>query len=227
MVEQASDRKAPTERFITKFAHYYTPLVVLGALLVALVPPLIIPGATFGQWVYRALILLVISCPCALMISIPLGYYGGIGGASRRVILIKGANYLDMLSKIDTVVFDKTGTLTKGVFKVTKIVPENNFSETTVLATAAAAETYSNHPIAISIREASKVKITADNVSDYQEIPGYGISALVEGKQVVVGSDRLLHRHDIAHNTCDITGTNIHVVIDQDYAGYLVISDEL
>jgi Cd2+/Zn2+-exporting ATPase len=227
MVEQASERKAPTEQFITRFSYYYTPLVVLGALLVAIVPPLLIPGATFGEWIYRALILLVISCPCALMISIPLGYFGGIGGASRKGILIKGANFLDILSKVRTVVFDKTGTLTKGVFRVTQVMPDNGFSEEETLAAAAAAEEYSTHPIAQSIREAFGTRTTVDCISDYQEIPGYGISALVNGKKVIVGNDRLLHLHEIKHPNCNINGTSVHVVIDQVYAGYLIISDEI
>ncbi|MGE5582372.1 MAG: heavy metal translocating P-type ATPase [Bacillota bacterium] len=226
MVEEAAERKAPTEKFITAFARYYTPVVVVGAAVLALLPPLIIPGARFGDWVYRALILLVISCPCALMVSIPLGYFGGIGGASRQGILIKGANYLDALAKVKTVVFDKTGTLTKGVFRVTQIVPGDGFSEEDILGIAAAAEVYSNHPIAQSIRQACQKGVSKGEVSDYREIPGYGISASVAGKKVMVGNDRFLHRREVAHDTCDIKGTTVHIVIDDVYAGYLIISDE-
>ena len=175
LVENAAARKAPTEKFITAFAGWYTPLVVFGAVAVALLPPLIIPGATFSQWIYRALILLVISCPCALVVSIPLGYFGGIGGASRSGILVKGANFLDALTHLDTVVFDKTGTLTKGVFKVTEIIPQNGFTAQEVLEWAALAEAYSTHPIARSILEAFGDKVDNGLIEDYQEIRGHGL----------------------------------------------------
>ncbi len=227
LVEEANERKAPTERFMTVFAHYYTPVVVFAALILALLPPIIIPGATFDEWIYRALILLVISCPCALMVSIPLGYFGGIGTASRRGILIKGANYLDLLAKVNTVVFDKTGTLTKGVFKVSRVAPSNGFSEEEVLKMAAAVEAYSNHPIAQSIQEAYQGKNSESQVKDYQEIPGYGISALVNGKQIIIGNDRLLHFREVEHDTCNIVGTNVHVVVDDIYTGYIIIADEI
>jgi len=227
LVEKAGARKAPTEQFITAFARYYTPAVVLGAALLAVIPPLVLPGATFAQWVYRALVLLVISCPCALVISIPLGYFGGIGGASRQGILVKGANYLEALANLHTVVFDKTGTLTRGVFRVTRVVPRNGFSEEAVLAAAAAAEIHSTHPIAQSIREAYGREISPDRVSAYREIPGYGVSAQVDGKTVLAGSDRLLHRAGIAHDVCNIEGTAVYVSIDGTFAGYLVIADEI
>jgi Cd2+/Zn2+-exporting ATPase len=227
LVENAATRKAPTEQFVTTFSRYYTPAVVLGAVALAVVPPLVFPGATFSEWIYRALILLVISCPCALMISIPLGYFGGIGAASRRGILVKGANYLDTLTGVHTVVFDKTGTLTKGVFQVTRVIPYNGFLKEELLSTAAAAELYSTHPIAQSIRKAYGQEILPSHVSEYQEIPGQGISAIVEGKKVLAGNDRLLHREQIVHEDCNIEGTAVHVAIDGTYAGYVVISDEL
>lgn len=227
MVEKASERKAPTEQFITLFAKYYTPVVVGVAALIAVVPPFIIPGATFSEWIYRALVILVISCPCALMVSIPLGYFGGIGGASRNGVLIKGANYLDALTHAHTVVFDKTGTLTKGVFRVTEANPKNDFSKEELIAAAAGAETFSNHPIAQSIREAHDQKISSDRISDYQEIPAHGISAVVDGKKVLAGNDRLMHRENIEHEDCNVEGTSVYVAIDGKYAGYIVISDEI
>lgn len=227
LVENAAARKAPTEQFITAFSRYYTPAVVLGAVALAIIPPLVLPGATFFVWVYRALVLLVISCPCALVVSIPLGYFGGIGGASRRGILVKGANFLDALTALHTVVFDKTGTLTQGVFRVTRVVPYNGFSEEELLVTAAAAETHSNHPIAQSIRAAYGREISPDRISEYREIPGHGIRAVVDGKEVLAGNDRLLHRKGIPHEVCNVEGTGVHVVIDGTFAGYIVISDEL
>lgn len=231
LVEKAGERKAPTEQFITVFSHYYTPLVVGIAVLIAIVPPLLLPGASFNEWFYRALVLLVISCPCALMVSIPLGYFGGIGGASRNGILVKGANFLDSLAKLETVVFDKTGTLTKGVFRVTKMAPKNGFTETQLLAAAAGAEIYSNHPIAQSIRSAyqelSGAEVSQERVLDYHEIPGYGIRASVKGRKIMVGNDRLLHKENIIHDDCDLVGTSVYVVIDGQYAGYILISDEL
>ena len=227
LVENAAARKAPTEQFITAFSRYYTPAVVFGALAVAVVPPLVVPGATFSEWIYRALVMLVISCPCALVISIPLGYFGGIGGASRRGILVKGANFLDALADLHTVVFDKTGTLTRGVFRVTRVAPYNGFSQEELLSLAAHAEAFSNHPIARSIREAYGREVPPDAVGEYQEIAGHGISAVVGGKRVLAGNDRLLHREGIVHDVCDIEGTGVLVSVDKVFAGYIVISDEL
>ncbi|MBE3581394.1 MAG: cadmium-translocating P-type ATPase [Thermoanaerobacteraceae bacterium] len=227
LVENAAGRKAPTEQFITAFSRYYTPAVVFGALAVAVVPPLVIPGATFSEWIYRALVLLVISCPCALVISVPLGYFGGIGGASRRGILIKGANFLDALAGLHTVVFDKTGTLTRGVFRVTRVVPYNGFSAEELLSLAAHAEAFSTHPIARSIWEAYGREISPDMVGEYQEIAGHGISAVVGGKRVLAGNDRLMHREGIAHDVCDLEGTGVYVAVDGTFAGYIIISDEL
>lgn len=237
LVENAASKKAPTEKFITKFAKYYTPAVVLGAVLLAIVPVLLykIPALTsmfaheetFSEWIYKALIFLVISCPCALVISIPLGFFGGIGGASRRGILVKGSNYLEGLNKLHTVVWDKTGTLTKGVFRVTRIVTRNGFSKDEVLKFAAWAESHSNHPIAKSIIEAYKEKIEDSRVEEYEEISGFGIKAKVEGHSVYVGNDKLLHLNNVEHDTCDVEGTVVHVVVDSRYAGYIVISDEV
>jgi Cd2+/Zn2+-exporting ATPase len=231
LVEKASERKAPTEQFITRFASYYTPIVVAAAALIAVVPPLLLPGATFSEWIYRALVLLVISCPCALVISIPLGYFGGIGAASKNGILVKGANYIDALREFDSVIFDKTGTLTKGVFRVTEIVTKNSISQEELLAAAAGAEKYSNHPIAQSIWAAYKEKtgkeITDDEVQDYREISANGISASVSGRKVLTGNDRLMHKENIVHEDCDVAGTIVYVAIDGVYAGYIVISDEV
>ncbi len=227
LVEKAAERKAPTEKFISVFAGYYTPVVVGTAVLIAVLPPLVIPGATFAEWIYRALVLLVISCPCALMVSIPLGYFGGIGGASRKGILIKGANFLDALAKTHTVVFDKTGTLTKGVFRVTGIHVRNGFTKEQLIAVAAEAETFSNHPIAQSLKEAYGREVAPEHVRDYQEIPAHGISAIVDGHRVLAGNDRLMHREGIVHEDCDAPGTSVYVAIGGEYAGYIVISDEI
>jgi Cd2+/Zn2+-exporting ATPase len=227
LVENAAARKAPPEKFITTFARYYTPVVVAGAVLVAVVPPLLITGATFSEWIYRALILLVISCPCALVISIPLGYFGGIGGASRKGILVKGTNYLDVLTKLKTVVFDKTGTLTKGVFKVSQVVAENGFSQEEILRLAAEAESHSNHPIAQSIREAYGQEIAPSVVKNFQEIPGHGIKAQINGRTVITGNDRLLHNEGIHHEICCTEGTVVNLTVDGQYAGYIVIADEV
>jgi Zn2+/Cd2+-exporting ATPase len=235
LVENASAKKAETEKFITKFARIYTPIVVIISLLVALIPPLVIPGATRAEWVYRALILLVISCPCGLVISIPLGYFGGIGGAAKRGILVKGSTFLDTLAGVKAIAFDKTGTLTKGVFKVTEIVPYNGFRQDELLRIAALAEANSNHPIAKSISTAydslserlRQRPIDESTISNYTEIAGHGIQATIEGKSVLVGNDRLMHRENIVHDTCDVEGTVVHLAIDKMYAGYMIIADEI
>ncbi|MCL6752538.1 cadmium-translocating P-type ATPase [Nostoc sp. CCCryo 231-06] len=227
LVQNAKSKKAETEKFITKFAGYYTPIVVFTSLVVALLPPIFIAGATSSEWVYRALILLVISCPCGLVISIPLGYFGGVGGAAKRGILVKGSTFLDALNGVNTVVFDKTGTLTHGVFKVAKIVPSNGYVEQELLQLAAKVELHSNHPIAQSIRKAYGGKIDELEVRDYEEIAGYGIKAKVENRVVLAGSDRLLHKENITHDNCQLEGTVIHLAVDNIYAGYIVIADEL
>ena len=225
LVENASSKKATTEKFITKFARRYTPIVVMASLAVALLPPFFLPGATSAEWVYRALILLVISCPCGLVISIPLGYFGGIGGAARRGILIKGATFLDALATVKAIAFDKTGTLTQGVFQVSEIVPRNGFTQTELLRWAAAAESNSNHPIAQSIRDAYGQPIDAAAVSNYTEIAAHGIRATVNQQVVLAGNDRLLHQENIEHDTCNVEGTVVHLAVEHIYAGYIVIAD--
>lgn len=227
MVENSGSKKAGTEKFITTFAKYYTPIVVFGAVLIAVLPPLLFPNQSFTEWIYRALVVLVISCPCALVISIPLGYFGGIGGASRKGILIKGSNYLDALTQVNTIVFDKTGTLTKGEFKVSEIFPYNGFSKSEVLKFAAHAEVNSNHPIAKSILETYKENIDHNEITEIKEILGYGISANISGKQVMIGNDKLLHLESIEHDICEVEGTVVHVTVNKVYAGYILISDSV
>ncbi len=224
LVENASAKKAKAENFITKFARYYTPCVVIGAVLLALVPPLIVGGWT--MWIQRALIFLVISCPCALVISVPLSFFGGIGGASKCGILVKGGNYLEVLAKTQTVVFDKTGTLTKGVFSVTAIHPEQ-CSEAELLEMAAYAESYSDHPISRSLKEAYAEEIDALRVSQVEEISGRGVHATIDGKRVCVGNDKLMENIGVSWHPCHRVGTTVHVAIDGVYAGHIVISDEI
>lgn len=227
LVENATHKKAKTEKFFTTFARYYTPVIVAISFLTAVLPPLLIQGQTFTDWIYRALVILVISCPCALVVSIPLTYFGGIGAASKKGILIKGSNYLDVLNSVKTIFFDKTGTVTKGVFKVTEIVTRNNFTKEEILRYAAEAEAHSNHPIAVSIIESYGGKVDLSVIEDYQEIGGKGIKSVVENRTVIAGNDRLLHHFNIDHDICSIPGTVVHVAIDAKYAGYLVISDEI
>jgi Cd2+/Zn2+-exporting ATPase len=227
LVENASSKKAETEKFITTFAKYYTPVVVISALLLAILPPLLFSGQTFSEWIYRALVVLVISCPCALVISIPLGYFGGIGSASRKGILVKGSNFLDALTQVTTVVFDKTGTLTKGEFKVSEVVTSNGFSKEEILEYAAYAETNSNHPIAKSISEAFAKDIEKQRIKKVEEISGHGIKAVVDKKTILAGNDKLLHRENITHPVCNVEGTVVHIAIDTVYAGYIIISDSL
>lgn len=227
LVQNASGRKARTEQFITKFARFYTPAVVLSAIAIALIPPLAAFGQSLDKWFYRALTMLVISCPCALVVSIPLGYFGGIGGASRNGILVKGANFLEALTNVDAVVFDKTGTLTKGVFKVTEINAKNGYSKQEVLRLAAYTEVHSNHPIAKSILEAFEGVVDKSLIKDYKEIAGHGIMANVDGKKVLAGNGKLLKDEGIEFKNEDLTGTVVHVVVDGIYAGNIIISDEL
>lgn len=228
LVENASARKAETERFITTFSRFYTPGVVLAALLLAVVPPLLFSGQTFSTWIYRALVVLVVSCPCALVISIPLGYFGGIGAASRKGILVKGSNYLDALTQVKLVVFDKTGTLTKGEFKVSKVVPVNGFTETSVLTYAAQAEAHSNHPIARSIIEASGIQSTSHPNERLQEIAGQGVKAIIHGKSIIAGNEKLMGNENILFHEVEARGeTVVYVAIDKVYAGYISISDSL
>ena len=227
LVENATSQKAETEKFITTFARYYTPLVVIGALLLAVLPPLLFSDQTFSDWIYRALVVLVISCPCALVISIPLGYFGGVGLASRKGILVKGSNFLDALTHVTTVVFDKTGTLTKGEFNVSEVVTSNGFTKEQILEYAAYAEVHSNHPVAKSITEAYRNKIDLTRISQSEEISGQGMKAVVDGKTIFAGNDKMLHKENIVHSVCQVDGTVVHVTIDRIYAGYIIISDSL
>ena len=224
LVENAAEKKARTENFITRFARYYTPIVTGAALLIAVAPPLFGMGA-WSDWVLRGLTFLVVSCPCALVISVPLSFFGGIGGASRLGILIKGSNYLELLSKVDTVVFDKTGTLTSGSFKVVAIHPEEGVDADYVLSHAAHAEAFSDHPIAISLREAYAGEIDAARIAEAREESGHGVSALVDQRLVLVGNDKLMARHGGSWQDCELTGTVLHVSIDGTYAGHIVIAD--
>ncbi len=227
LVQNASSRKAPTENFITKFARYYTPVVVLIAVALAVVPPVVIEGATFSEWLYRALVFLVISCPCALVISIPLGFFGGIGGASKKGVLVKGSNYLEALNNVEVVVFDKTGTLTKGVFKVTELCPQNGYAAEELLEYAAYAESYSNHYIAISIIKEFGKEINKEEIEDYNEVAGHGIKVSVKGRQVLAGNIKLMYQEKIDFVEVDAAGTIVYIAIDGTFAGSLLISDEI
>ena len=230
LVESASARKASTEKFITSFARWYTPAVVVAAASIAVLPPLLVADADFNTWIYRALVLLVISCPCALVVSIPLGYFGGIGRASSRGILVKGSNFLDALSAVKTVVFDKTGTLTQGKFEVQKVVSKNGVGEQQLLELAGLAEMHSNHPIAKSIVDRltrTGMKLDSASVTEHVDLPGRGVQAQIRGHEVLVGSDGLLHHKQIAHDVCELEGTAAHVVIDGTYAGHILIGDAL
>ena len=224
LVENAAEKKARTENFITRFARYYTPIVTGAALLIAVVPPLFGMGA-WSDWILRGLTFLVVSCPCALVISVPLSFFGGIGGASRLGILIKGSNYLELLSKVDTVVFDKTGTLTSGTFDVVAVRPEEGVDPDFLLSSAAHAEAFSDHPIAISLREAYAGEIDAARIAEAREESGHGVSALVDQRLVLVGNDKLMARHGGSWQDCELTGTVLHVSIDGTYAGHIVIAD--
>ena len=225
LVENASSKKAKAENFITKFARYYTPSVVFAALALAIIPSLV--TGQWDVWVHRALTFLVISCPCALVISIPLSFFGGIGGASAQGILVKGGNYLELLAKTETVVFDKTGTLTQGVFEVTGLNPAPGVTEHDLLEAAALAERHSGHPIAQSLRRALGGDIDPDRVTDVQEIPGHGVSALVDGRRVLAGNEKLMKREGIDSLPCDEVGTIVHVAREGKYLGCAVISDQI
>jgi len=230
LVENAGNKKAKTENFITKFARYYTPIVVICAVALALVPSFILGFDHFSTWVYRAMVFLVVSCPCALVISVPLSFFGGLGAASKQGVLVKGSNYLEVVSKIDTVVFDKTGTLTKGTFNVTKIyVVENDadIDEEKLLKFAACAEFYSNHPIAISLRKAYGKLIVDSQIAGVEEIQGHGILANVEGKQVLAGNANLMKKYEIEFKEADQVGTVVYLAIDGKHSGYIVIADEI
>ncbi len=224
LVENSSSKKAKAEHFITKFARYYTPIVVLCAVILAVVPPLFVGG--WAGWVEKALIFLVVSCPCALVISVPLSFFGGIGGASRQGILVKGGNYLEVLAQTELVVFDKTGTLTKGVFNVTAIHPEQ-YSESALLELAALAESYSDHPISRSLKEAYGKELDASRIGQVEELSGRGVRAQVDGKTVCAGNDKLMEEIGVKWHPCHRVGTTVHVAVEGVYAGHIVISDEV
>lgn len=226
LVENASSKKSNSEQFITKFARYYTPVVVIIAVFLAIIPPLVIDGATFSDWIYRALAFLVVSCPCALVISIPLSFFGGIGGASKKGVLVKGSNYLEALAETEIVVFDKTGTLTKGVFNVQEIHPEG-VSKEELLELTAHAESYSNHPISLSLKRAYSKEIDNGRISDVEEISGHGVIATVDGKKVMVGNIKLMKMMDIPYFKEELIGTIVHVAVNNKYIGYIVIADEV
>lgn len=227
LVEHASSKKAKAENFITKFARYYTPAVVFGAVALAILPPLFIQGAQFSTWLQRALTFLVISCPCALVISVPLGFFAGIGGASRNGILIKGACYIEALSKPYTVVFDKTGTLTKGTFAITSINPVKDITTDYLLKASAYAENYSNHPIASSIKNAFAEKIDKDLINNVEEIAGNGVKATVNGKEILAGNCKLMKMFNIAYIEAENIGASIYIAENGKFIGSITISDEL
>lgn len=226
LVENASSKKSNSEQFITKFARYYTPVVVIIAVFLAIIPPLVIDGATFSDWIYRALAFLVVSCPCALVISIPLSFFGGIGGASKKGVLVKGSNYLEALAETEIVVFDKTGTLTKGVFNVQEIHPEG-VSKEELLELTAHVESYSNHPISLSLKRAYSKEIDNGRISDVEEISGHGVIATVDGKKVMAGNIKLMKMMDIPYFKGELIGTVVHVAVNNKYIGYIVIADEV
>lgn len=226
LVENASSKKSKSENFITKFAKYYTPIVVIIAFVLAIIPPLIISGATFSDWIYRALSFLVVSCPCALVISIPLSFFGGIGGASKMGVLIKGSNYLEALSNTEIAVFDKTGTLTKGVFEVQKVEPVQ-ISKEELLKIAAYAENYSNHPISKSIKQAYKKEIDEKQIKNYEELSGLGISTKINNQEVLVGNEKLMQEKGIDFEKCADIGTILYVAKEGKYVGYILIADEI
>ena len=226
LVENASSKKTKTENFITKFAKIYTPVVVLAALFLAILPPLIL-GSNFSVWINRALTFLVISCPCALVISVPLGFFAGIGGASKCGILVKGSSYLELLSKPETIVFDKTGTLTQGCFKVVKIVQQEDTTKEELLELTAYAESYSNHPIALSIKKAYAKNIDKNRISEISEIAGNGVRAEINGCSILVGNENLLKNHNISYQKANEAGTIVYTTKNNKFLGYIVISDEL
>ena len=226
LVENASNKKAPTEKFITRFSRYYTPVVVVSAVALAVIPPFILNNGTFNDWLSRALIFLVVSCPCALVVSIPLGLFAGIGGASRKGILVKGGNYLEALKDVNTVVFDKTGTLTKGVFKVTE-VNNVNIDKEELIRIAAISESLSNHPIAQSIIKEYGKEIDSKELVNYEEISGHGVKTSLEGNEILVGNYKLMEKFNINYENINSIGTIVHVAINREYKGNIVISDEI
>ncbi len=244
LVENATNKKSKSERFITRFSRYYTPIVVIIAAFLAVIPPLLIKGATFSDWIYRSLAFLVVSCPCALVVSVPLSFFGGIGGASSRGILVKGGNYLEALAQVDRIVFDKTGTLTKGVFHVQEVhlwdfgksgdtsnpLGKSDSEESRkqeLLELAAHAEHYSNHPISLSLKQAYGKEISADRISDMEEVSGHGVRAIVDEKEILVGNEKLMRQYDISYYEEEVSGTIAHIAVNRQYKGYILIADEL
>ncbi|MHA1475628.1 MAG: heavy metal translocating P-type ATPase [Promethearchaeota archaeon] len=232
LVQHADSNKSKTEKISNRFAKYYTPAILVSAIFLAIIPPLLIPGANFSTWIYRAMVFLVISCPCALVLSIPLTYFIGIGESARNGIIVKGTKNLETLAKVDTVVFDKTGTITKGNFSVSKIISLNGYSDIELLEMTASIERYSTHPIGLSIVEAFKQKGLEDSnksIKNFKEISALGISAEIDGSDIIVGNDKILHEFKIPHHHdyCSISGTVVHIALDQIYIGYILISDEI
>ena len=225
-VENATNKKANTEKFITKFAKVYTPIVVGLAILIAIVPSIFIKDALFSTWLYRALVFLVVSCPCALVVSVPLGFFAGIGGASKKGVLVKGSNYLELLKDLETVVFDKTGTLTEGVFTVTEI-NTNNIQKEKLIEVAAMAESFSNHPIAISIIKEYGKEIDKEVIEEYEEIAGHGIKAVINNEEVLIGNAKLMNQFNISYNEVDSIGTVVYCAINGEFKGSIVISDKI
>lgn len=226
MVENAASKKADTEKFITKFAKVYTPIVVVLAILIAVIPSIFIKDALFSTWLYRALVFLVVSCPCALVVSVPLGFFAGIGGASKKGVLVKGSNYLELLKDLETVVFDKTGTLTEGVFSVTEI-NTNGIDKEKLIEVAAMAESFSNHPIAISIIKEYGKEIDKEVIKEYKEISGRGIKAVINNEEVLVGNSKLMNEFNILYNEVDSIGTVVYCAINGEFKGSIVISDKI
>ena len=226
MVENAANKKANTEKFITKFAKVYTPIVVALAILIAVVPSIFIKDALFSSWLYRALVFLVVSCPCALVVSVPLGFFAGIGGASKKGVLVKGSNYLELLKDLETVVFDKTGTLTEGVFTVTEI-NTNNIQKEKLIEVAAMAESFSNHPIAISIIKEYGKEIDKEVIEEYEEIAGHGIKAVINNEEILIGNAKLMNKFNISYNEVDSIGTVVYCAINGEFKGSIVISDKI
>ncbi|OQB51319.1 MAG: Cadmium, zinc and cobalt-transporting ATPase [Firmicutes bacterium ADurb.Bin146] len=225
LVENTSSKKAKTERIITRFSRFYTPIVVISAVILAVVPPLVL-GYSWKDWIYRALVFLVVSCPCALVLSVPLSFFSALGAASKNGILVKGGSYLEALAKTKAVIFDKTGTLTKGIFKVTAIHPER-LSSYELLEIAAAAESYSDHPISKSLQQEYMEQIEKSRISEIREIAGHGIKAVIDGRRVSVGNEKLMEMDSVKWNHCDLEGTIVHVAVEDEYMGHIIISDEI
>lgn len=226
LITNASMQKSNTENFITTFARYYTPIIFFAAICIALIPPLFF-GLEFDDWIYRALVVLMVSCPCALVISVPIGYFGGLAAASKSGALLKGSNYLEALSKVSLVAFDKTGTLTKGILKVVDVYPANGYNKNDVLFYALCAHNLSNHPIAQSIKSAYNGLAHTHNLSEYEEFSGLGVRAVCDDREIIAGNDKILHKFDIAHDSYDIQGSLIHISVDRKHIGYIILADEL